>query len=248
MLSRNSLSRHNVETPYQGRLTCGGPHVTDDGKPMERDMDKYEKERLAREAEYVKQHEKQIKELEQFVPNIPALDGFTSDWVEDTYFYGGNQKSKNFVMTNDAESIKFTFRPGGDGTTEFKNEDHWLSFDRRGVDSSFYWKPFDYEKAEQIDIRVVLELQLKRVAERREYSKTAISIPDVGYTTSPEGLVRLKQHLKTKGWVSFYPSGFGTGYVVTRKTPRQFGVRRAKPELEKFFEMSPLYVESVDCD
>jgi hypothetical protein len=194
------------------------------------------------EYDYVKEHAKQVRELEKFIPKIPVLDGFVSDWVEDDNF-----KSKSFVMTNEVAAIKLTFRPGGDGTTEFKNaEGHWLSFDRCGVESSFYWKAWDYKGADPVDIEAVVAEQIARVAKSREYYKTAIKVPDVGFTTSPDGMVKLQRQLITSGYVHFHPSGFGTGYTVTR-APR-YGARRAKPELEKFFNLSPLYVETFDAD
>ena len=203
--------------------------------------DKYVKKFLADAA-------KQAKELERIVPKIPKMDGFVGRWVEEKHWYGGeNRTSKSYVLENTDMQIKFVFKPGGDGSTSFLVEGRgWLSFDRTGVESSFYWKPWDYKGAPKVNLSEVLTEQLVRIAGRRVYYVSAIKIPQIGHTVSPDSLPKLREQLKKNTHYSFMPSGFGTGYrVSTRRL--QFG-KRASAELEKFMDVGPLYVETFDAD
>jgi len=70
--------------------------------------------------QYLTQHAKDLKQLEKFIAKLRTLDGFSGAWIDDTFYMGGNHPSKNYALTNDATDIKFTFRPGGDGTTAYK--------------------------------------------------------------------------------------------------------------------------------
>jgi len=200
--------------------------------------DKYIKQYLAQSA-------KSQKELNRFVKKLPAIDGFIGEWKDDhNWFAGENRVTKNYVLVNIKAEIKFTFMPGGDGSTSFKAGDHWATFDRRGVESSFYWKPL-WEKDERPDIKVILNEQLERIAKHRVYAATAIKVPQISFTVSPENLAKLKVTFKNKGYHRFHPSGFGTGYTVSAK-PLRHGSRASK-ELETFFGV-PLWVETFDAD
>jgi hypothetical protein len=192
---------------------------------------------------YLVQAAKGLKVLQRFIPEIPKLDGFSGDWKEEHYWYSGEKRiNQKYVLSNETAEIKLTFNPGGDGSTSFKVAGGgWRTFDRIGVSASFYWKSFDRKGAPKVDLNEVFKQQLERIAKHREYSKTAITIPQIGHTVSPDGLKRLKEEFKTKGWHSFHPSGFGTGYTVSVKKLR-YGERATK-ELETFIGIAPLYVE-----
>jgi hypothetical protein len=154
--------------------------------------------------QYLVQAAKDLKELQRLVPKIPKLDGFIGEWQEDeNYWYAGeNRLNQKYVLSNLKDEIKFTFNPGGDGTTSFKVKDGWRTFDRIGVESSFYWKHFNYKGAPKVYLNEVLNEQLERIAKSREYSKTAITIPQIGFSVSPDGLRRLKEAFKKKGWIA----------------------------------------------
>lgn len=177
--------------------------------------------------------------LEAFVKRLPAFEGFTGTWYDD----------KDYVLNNAAGDIRFEFHPGGDGTTSFKAQDgNWLTFDRRGVDSSFYWRAFDYKGAGMPDIKEVIAEQLTRIATSREFQKFALKIPQIGHSISPVGLERLKEEFRKNDTASrsFHPAGFGTGYTVSR-TRSRFATRATKA-LEDFIGVSPLYVSTFDAD
>lgn len=200
---------------------------------------------------YLKNMAKEVKELEAAVKKLPALEGFTGTWVDDRFFRPGGE-TKNYVLTSADGTIKFTFLTGGVGRTDFETSAGWRTFDRTGVESSFYWKPWDYKGAEKVDMKKVFADQLRRIAERRDYAKTAVKVPEIGYTVAPGSIPELKARLRKSGSISFTPSGFGTGYCVTRRRPSpsamRYGAKRAGKELEKFFGHSPLFIETMDCD
>lgn len=186
------------------------------------------------------------KQFTKHVSIVKVPEGFTSEMTTVKSCWGPNEPTE-LVFVLKSDDVKIEFDQNGSGHTHFKTGDGWLCFDRRGIEDSFYHLPL-YEKDTVKDINEIVAKQLVKIGERREYHKTAVKIPDVGYTTSPEGVEKLKAQMKKVGNVSFHPSGFGTGYRVTKKTLQRYGVRRAKPELETFFGVSPLWVESFDAD
>lgn len=198
--------------------------------------------------QYLKELARQIKELRKFVPTLPALPGFVGKWEDDSSWFDGEQrKAERYVLVNEKDSIEFHFEMGGSGSTKFKVADgSTRTFDRRGVESSFYWKAFDYKGAETPVMSEVFTAQLARIAKSREFFKSSVTIPQIGFAVSPDGLDKLKQTLKGKGHQTFTPSGFGTGYILSGK-PLRHGTR-ATPALEKFVGISPIYVQSMDCD
>lgn len=194
-------------------------------------------------AEQKRQAVKDQAELERTVKKIPTPEGFETEWRDNYQFQG----DRVFVIKR-ADDVEFIFRPGGFGTTSFKVGDGWRTFDRRGVEDSFYWKPFSFEKGKKIDFKALFAEHLERIEKRRDYHKTAITVPDIKFTVSPERLVTLKTELNKRGYISFHPSGFGTGYNILKRSTRRYGVRRGSADLEKFFGISPLFIESLDCD
>lgn len=198
--------------------------------------------------QYLKEMAKQAKELRKFIPTLPTLPGFTGKWEEDSsWFDGESRKFERYVLANATDQIEFHFNLGGGGTTKFKVADgSTRTFDRRGVEDSFYWAAFDYKGAETPVMSEVFAAQLERIAKSRKFFETSVVIPQIGFSTSPEGLAKLKKTLQAKGHQTFTPSGFGTGYTLSGKS-MGFG-SRATPALEEFLGISPVYVQSMDCD
>lgn len=153
-----------------------------------------------------------------------------------------------FVMENH-DDVRFEMHLGGGGHTHFKMGETWGTFDRVGVSDSFYhmeWsgKPISPEKLDTI-----IAEQFEKIEKAREYRKTAIKLPGIPFSVSPEGLKQLRATMaKPNGSRSFMPSGFGTGYHLLRKPRHGWGTKRAQPELEKLLAVSPLYVETFDAD
>lgn len=197
------------------------------------------------QAEAKRQELKDKAELNRVSGKLPVPEGFKTTWRVNEFNHDRNASPDEFVIYKE-DDIEFVFRAGGSGTTKFRVKDGWRTFDRRGVEDSFYWKPWN--KHSKIDFDDLLKRQFERIEQSRKYHETAIKVPDIGFTIAPESLKALKSQLLNKGYITFTPSGFGTGYNIVRRSNRRFGVRRGSTELEKFFGVSPLFIESMDCD
>lgn len=178
--------------------------------------------------------------------------GFQKEFVNKGWL--GKAEFLTFVLTKPNDT-KIIFDQSGSGHTEFTKEgsgEAWLSFDRVGVSDSFYWTEFSGKVKKGLSS--IIPEQLKRVAESREYYKTAIKLPGIPFTVSPERLEELKTIMSNpNGHRAFSPSGFGTGYILMRKprAPRYLGDSsspRANPELEALLGVEPIYVDKFDAD
>jgi hypothetical protein len=198
-----------------------------------------------RQAKWKREEERrqaaQERELIRSQKKFPKLEGFEGMWSRDRS-YG----QPVWKMVSQDQSIELIFRPGGDGTTRFTVKGQWRDFDRLGVSSSFYWSDLFKDKVVSEDLKKDIDNQLRMVADKRKFFESAISIPVVGYSVSPEGLENLKKELKSRGFITFTPSGFGTGKIVATK-PQRFG-KVAPKELQDFFGISPLFLSTFDCD
>jgi hypothetical protein len=150
------------------------------------------------------------------------------------------------------EGVEIMFDITGSGHTRFKANGEWYTFDRLGVEDSFYHLPM-YKGQKVPSLNEIVAEQLARVENRIAYHKTAVKVPGLPgtWTVAHDKVQELKDQLKANGHITFTPAGFGTGYCVTRRRPAgplKYGRSRAKPELEEFLEFSPLYVENMDCD
>lgn len=168
---------------------------------------------------------------------IPA--GYTGELLTDEHDRLG------YRVKNATEDI--TFWIDGDGTTTFDTAQGRRTFDRRGIESSFYWKPL-YDGDERDPMAVIPE-QLARVAERRAAFVGTVRIPGLpgGHVISPGELTKLRTELNSGGQRSFAPAGMGTGYTVTAKRSRWS--KPASKELAAFLDVRrPVYVETYDAD
>lgn len=178
--------------------------------------------------------------LERVVKKFKCPEGYVAEWTKDMYRGG-----ECFKVHNATES--FTFYVHGDGSTSFDTAQGRRTFDRRGVESSFYWQKMYKGDTQKYDPNAIIERQMQRVKESRERMATAVAIPQIGFVMQPDDLEKMRAELKRGGSRSFMPSGFGTGYVLTAKRGRF-----SKPvgaELEKFLNVGrPVYVETFDAD
>ena len=190
--------------------------------------------------------QEEFREHISSLTNVPA--GFSGQFFEEDGWNGS--KEIVYVLDNNA-GTQLRFDQNGSGHTRFKVDGRgWLTFDRRGVEDSFYHlNPFTGVRTEKSLNDIVAE-QLAKVEASRVKLKSSVMVPDVGHYVSLDGLEQLQLDLKARGYIQFVPSGFGTGYFVSKK-PQQglkYGERRASQELEKFLGVSPLYVCPFDCD
>lgn len=142
---------------------------------------------------------------------------------------------------------------GFDGTTTF---DKGRTFDRTGVESSFTisdkrLKDKFYGRYTTLQDAALGEL--KRVQERAARIKAAgglISVPGIGFSITADHKAELVKQLKQKGYISFTPSGFGTGYTffTSNREARRYGTELATVEQKKFFSVNLLYYRTMDCD
>lgn len=174
---------------------------------------------------------------------IKIPDGFTGTFKPDTW----DPTHKDEVFSLKSADVELVFDEGGSGHTRFLHKGAWLSFDRTGVEDSFYHVPL-FKGHGVSDLNVIVAEQIERVKKRLEYFASAVSIPGIPFTVAPDGVEPLKQRLAKTGVVSFHPSGFGTGYRLTKRPTRGGGEQRALAATETFFGVSPLYVSTLDCD
>lgn len=183
--------------------------------------------------------------------SITIPDGFTAAMREEKDGWVKGQKTYLVYTLTKPDDTKIEFDQYGSGHTKFLTEKGWRTFDRTGVEDSFYHLPFEHEKGKKIDLNALVAEQLARIEKSRDYFKSAISVPGLpNFTVAPDRVAKLKADLKKFGVITFTPSGFGTGYSITKKPTRglRYGESRAKPELEAFLGHSPLYVSTMDCD
>jgi hypothetical protein len=209
-------------------------------------MDKYAKEWLAKE----KKHQAKLNKLK-----LPKMAGFVESTQKSSWSaYGVTFEYTNRVLTHEEFKVKFIFKTGGNGTTEYWYEPagktgFWASFDRTGVEDSFYWTGWGKDAKPHTPAEMIETFKdhIERIKKQREYAKTAISVPQIGFTISPDRKEKDIAQLKAGKYVQFIPSGFGTGYTITRKPMYSYSKRAAKP-LEDFYGVSPLYISTMDCD
>jgi len=130
-----------------------------------------------------------------------------------------------------------------DGHTVFKTDKGWRSFDRRGVEDSFYLGNYGDSPA---DVSKVIQVQLERIVESKETSKKMVAIPGFGFSVHQDQLEALKKKLASGLSHTFMPSGFGTGHIICINKSR-FGTRMSA-ETAKFFGVPALYDETFDAD
>lgn len=127
------------------------------------------------------------------------------------------------------------------GHTYFIVDGRRFSFDRTGVDDSFHIRRDDAAAVE-----AELARQIERVAKRKKFHETSVSIPQVGHQVQPETVTTFREKLRAGGRLTFTPPGFGVGYVVSTKKTRW--AKPASRALTEFFGVGQLYVETLDCD
>ena len=184
----------------------------------------------------------------QFVKRMKSIvvpPGFTAEFTTEDWGWYKAEPMEVFVLTKPDDS-ELRFDQNGCGHTKFKRGTGWMSFDRTGVEDSFYHHAMWKEDKHNYDVNQIVAEQLERIAKRRVYYETAVGIPGIPFTVAPEAVESLKQRLKKVGQISFTPSGFGTGYVISKR--RSSYAQPASQEMATFFGVSKLWVSTLDCD
>jgi len=129
------------------------------------------------------------------------------------------------------------------GHTTFKTTKGDYSFDRRGVDDSFYLKLTDGPE----EFLATFREQLKKIEATRARHANAVTVPGFSALVSPEQKTEIIEKLRSGKAHEFRPAGFGTGYKLSLRQHSRWD-KRAKPETEAFFGVSPIFIEETDCD
>lgn len=172
------------------------------------------------------------RDWDRFNPKVPALK-ITGDGVEILVIMDGTKRppKKAWAIAS--------------GHTSFDTSKGRMSFDRTGVEDSFY---VDWDDTLEM-VNEKISRQLEKVAASRERLTKAVTVPVLGYNLSPERFEQYKATLKAGKTVSMDPSGFGTGHLLSTK-PRlaRYGVKKADPKINEFFGVGPLWIEEFDHD
>lgn len=183
------------------------------------------------------------------------LKGFACSATAKKFGWGENSlPTPIFKVEGDGISIEIWMNERGEekprgwdlvasGHVIFTSDRGPRSFDRTGVEDSFYLRPGDGVE----DVQKILEQQIERVAEARARLKTMEPVPGLGWLLDAAGKARVVELLRAGKSHTFTPSGFGTGYRVSARRSVAH-MRRAKPETEAYFGVGPLWLESIDCD
>lgn len=140
-----------------------------------------------------------------------------------------------------------------DGTTRFKHKDFWASFDRIGVESSFYVDEGREDGPFEPRLAAAIVAQKARVEKYLAMDAGRVDVPGLpfGWRLSPEALAVTKTRLLRGETVTWTPSGFGTGYHLCVKPPRDrksSDVSFAKATALAFFGVPSLWLRSFDHD
>jgi len=138
--------------------------------------------------------------------------------------------------------VKSSWDTVASGHTTFSSAQGDRSFDRLGVEDSFY---VNGDSTIQSVTEKINE-QIERIKTSRQRLAQSESIPGLPFLVTPETKASITAKLSSGKSHSFMPSGFGTGYRISKRGGRW--AKRCSSETEKFFGVSPLFYETMDCD
>jgi len=157
--------------------------------------------------------------------------------------------SDTVTFTSDDIIIEVHYDPNSDGdtisgSTKYNSAQGWRTYDRYGVEDSFYLGKYG-EPINEVDR--VLNEEIQRAKKGIEESKSLIGVPQIPFMITEKSRVTYSEKLKSGKCISFTPSGFGIGYTLSVKRRSRWSTKGSK-ELAKFFGVSSLYIEENDCD
>lgn len=153
------------------------------------------------------------------------------------------------IPEGEGMTIILRFFPGQDTpicTTNYKAKGKEFTFDRYGVDDSFY-----YEGLAKLPKQIDEQRERVKAQQARLANTEAFNLGPVSLMLSPEALQAIVTKLKEGKTHSYHPSGFGTGYYFStnpRNRPSRYETpAKASPELEKLVGKK-IYITSFDAD
>lgn len=181
--------------------------------------------------------------FERIMSRLKVPNGFTLEKTTEPK-WGNTGGWLVYILKSNTVELKFN--QYGDGSTNFMIDGQkWHTFDAIGVSPSFSFIRYDGKALGNINKIVAKEL--KRVEERLNYYKTALSVPGTAFTVQPDELAKMKAKLQNGESVSFMPSGFGAGFTFSSHRLSRWYKSASQAQCE-FFKCYPLYVEQLDCD
>ena len=136
--------------------------------------------------------------------------------------------------------VKSSWDTIASGHTTFSSAQGDRSFDRLGV--GFYVN--GDETLESLNEKI--NEQIEKIKNSRERLAKSESIPGLPFLVTPDTKAAVIAKLNSGKSHLFMPSGFGIGYTISKRGGRWS--KRCKSETEKFFGVSPLFYETMDCD
>jgi len=130
----------------------------------------------------------------------------------------------------------------GDGHVYFDTAKGRMSFDRIGVDDSFYIDAEDTPAS----VALIFKEQLNRIEECRARLARSLTVPGLGYNLTPERLAEYQVVLKAGHSIRLAPSGFGIGHILSTRRGRYS--HPAGAAINDFFKVGPLHIEAFDHD
>ena len=197
----------------------------------------------------------------QFLAAIPVPPGMLVTFHDEMIEWWNAKTKKDdkvpcptAVFAGDGITMRLSMDGSGDythgsGHTTFTTERGERTFDRTGVEDSFYVNPKWHSTPGDTPATVGAKLlgQITRVATSREHVKNSVPVPGLGYSVTTETRAKYTADLLAGREVSFTPSGFGTGYRLTVRQHSRYD-KPAKPETREFFGVRTLFIQQLDCD
>jgi hypothetical protein len=186
-----------------------------------------------------------------FLNALATPAGFTRERCLDTW--PGQKSHPALVLAGDGVTIRVVLDglddewSAGTGHTTFTTAKGERTFDRTGVEDSFYLS----HDATVASVDAEVASQLQRVAESRARLLRSETVPGLpgAWSVTPERKAEIAAALKAGRRHDFRPAGFGTGYSVgTKPVHRYSGAALPRVTSDFFGVKGTLYYETLDCD
>lgn len=182
------------------------------------------------------------------LPRKVSLPGFTwgDEFCPDSRPVCRQYKDR--ILENADKSIQFIFHNNGDGTTRFTTTKGTRTFDRHGVNSSFYWTD-EWDNKDGTKMVAELTTHLARIEARRVFIATSITVPQIGYSISEQMRAEHQATLKSGRSITFTPSGFGQSQTLYTGRQQFRYDTPATQELKDFFAITgSAWIQKNDHD
>lgn len=130
------------------------------------------------------------------------------------------------------------------GHTSWSEGEKWFTFDRRGINDSFYAHNGEKDQFASNDINEAVVAEYEKIAEQREI--VTVEIPDTNIHYAEKRIDELRKKLQAGGTIAITPSGMGVGYEFSSKSGRW--TSPATAEQKKFWNVDRLFFSTLDCD